>query len=299
MKNDFFYSPPKESVRREFSRLVFSEWGEFRCSVIGKSIFGKEIEAFSVGAGNRKILICGAHHASEYISASVLYLLMEKIHKNLTRGGKCFHISAELFKQMFTLWIVPCVNPDGVDINLSGAFGSPFEKRLVKMNGGEDFTLWQANALGVDLNHNYDYRFYEYKKIEAENNIVNGRTLYSGENPESEPESRSVANLVRILLPDLIISLHTQGEEIFARPAACPKTAKIAKKIADAISYDLKFPTGTAEYGGLSDYAGEALGIPSLTVELGKGKNPLSFENLSVLAEKTYALLTAALPLIC
>ena len=31
----------------------------------------------------------------------------------------------------------------------------------------DDFSHWQANARGVDLNHNYDSGFYEYKKIES------------------------------------------------------------------------------------------------------------------------------------
>ncbi len=298
MKNEFFYKPATDTVRSEFSKLVFFGWEEFRCSVIGRSIMGKEIEAFSVGEGKKKILILGAHHAMEYITANVLYLLMKKIHEKLTRGVKCFHMTPELFKQMFTFWIVPCVNPDGVDINLSGAVGHPFEARLIGMNEGEDFSFWQSNALGVDLNHNYDYRFCEYKPIEAKKNITNGRTLFSGECPESEPESHAVANLVRVLFPDLIISLHTQGEEIYARPRGCPKTAKMAAKIAKSVSYEVKIPSGTAAYGGLSDYCGEVLGIPSLTVELGKGKNPLPFEMLAVLAEKTYAMISAALPLI-
>lgn len=298
MKNQIFYKAASESVRCEISNLVFREWGEFTSSVIGKSILGKKIEAFSVGTGKRKILVLGAYHGAEYITASVLYLIMKKIHENLTRGIKCFSVEPELFKQMFTFWIVPCVNPDGVDINLSGASGHPLEERLVRMNGGGDFTLWQANSLGVDLNHNHAYRFEEYKKIEKERNIVNGRTLYSGEYPESEPESYAVANLVRVLAPDLIISFHTQGEEIYARPAS-PKTAKIASKIAKSVSYDYKEAEDTAAYGGLCDYSGEVLGIPSLTVELGRGKNPLPFEILPVLAEKTYAMISAALPLIC
>ena len=298
MNNQIFYQPASEFVRCEFSKLVFREWGEFTSSVIGKTVSGKEIEAFSFGTGKRKILILGAYHGAEYITASVLYLIMKKIRENLTRGAKCFSIEPELFKQIFTFWIVPCANPDGVDINLLGASGHPLEERLIRMNGGRDFALWQANALGVDLNHNHAYRFDEYKKIEREGNVVNGRTLYSGEYPESEPETHAVANLVRVLMPDLIISLHTQGEEIFARPAT-PKTAKIAARIAKSVSFEYKNAEGTAAYGGLCDYTGEVLGILSLTVELGRGKNPLPFDCLPVLSEKTYALISAALPFIC
>ena len=39
--------------------------------------------------------------------------------------------------------------------------------------------------------------------------------------------------------------------------------------------YNLSHADGYAAYGGLSDYTGGELDIPSFTVELGHGKNPL------------------------
>ena len=133
--------------------------------------------------------------------------------------------------------------------------------------------MWQANARGVDLNHNYDYRFSEYKRIEEERDISAGPTLYSGEYPESEPETRCVANLVRTVAPRAVVSLHAQGEEIYAFPHT-KRVKRIAGRLAGMCGYSLSVPDGTASYGGLSDYSG-SLGIPSFTFEVGKGKNPL------------------------
>ena len=43
------------------------------------------------------------------------------------------------------------------------------------MNGGsEDFTRWQANVRGVDLNHNYDAGFDAYKQLEPSLGITGG-----------------------------------------------------------------------------------------------------------------------------
>ena len=71
-------------------------------------------------------------------------------------------------------------------LTLSGV--SRAERRRRAVPDG-DFTHWQANARGVDLNHNYDAGFLEYKQIEAEQGILGGGpTRYSGECPESEPE---------------------------------------------------------------------------------------------------------------
>jgi g-D-glutamyl-meso-diaminopimelate peptidase len=76
------------------------------------------------------------------------------------------------------------LNPDGVDLQIKGIeAGGILSERLLKMNGREDFSHWQANARGVDLNHNYDAGFHEYKKLEKENDICAGATRYSGEYP--------------------------------------------------------------------------------------------------------------------
>jgi g-D-glutamyl-meso-diaminopimelate peptidase len=141
------------------------------------------------------------------------------------------------------------------------------------MSGG-DFSTWQANARGVDLNHNYDAGFEEYKRIEKEMGIVPGPSLFSGESPESEPEVRGVANLVRTLVPYAVVSLHTQGEEIYAYPRT-KRQDRVAERLAELTGYKVAVADGTAGYGGLCDYTG-ALGIPSFTLELGRGTNPLS-----------------------
>ena len=40
--------------------------------VIGKSVMGKSIYAINLGCGERKILTCGAHHANEWITCTLL-----------------------------------------------------------------------------------------------------------------------------------------------------------------------------------------------------------------------------------
>ena len=72
---------------------------------------------------------------------------------------------------------------------------------------------WQANANGVDLNHNYDALWEVGKAAEVENGIFGpGPTRYSGETFESESESRAVANFSRSMNFDLVIALHSRRE---------------------------------------------------------------------------------------
>ena len=152
----------------------------------------------------------------------------------------------------------------------------------------ESSSPWQANARGVDLNHNFNCGFFEYKKTETERGITAGATLYSGEYPESEPESRAVASLVRVLSPIGVISLHSQGEEILHGESE--KLFRIGERMTELSGYPNAAPSGTAAYGGLCDYT-SSIGIPSFTVEVGKGRNPLPINLLPRLYSRLYPLL--------
>ena len=93
-----------------------------------------------------------------------------------------------------------------------------------------------------------------------------------------------MANFIRAVMPDAVISLHTQGGEIFSSPRE-PRVKRIAERLADAVGYEASYPTEHAAYGGLCDYTGVQLGIPSFTVELGRGENPLSHDTYPALCD--------------
>ena len=179
------------------------------------------------------------------------------------------------------------LNPDGVEYQIHGVKeDNPLYERLLSMNGqSECFTHWQANARGVDLNHNYDAGFWEYKKLEVENGIPQGApTRYSGSAPESEPETRALCDLIRFHNDLLgVMTLHTQGEEIYFQSGGkIPKKSKaIAAKLSALSGYHLSAAEGLASYGGLTDWCIQKLDLPAFTIECGKGENPLPYAMLS------------------
>lgn len=255
--------------------------GNFDTVTIGRSILAKPIEVLKIGKGKKKICIFAAHHALENITVNISFLLsLCLLVPDFSPSLRLLNIPLLLDK--YTYYIAPCVNPDGVELHLRGISDSPLRERQMRMSGG-DFSSWQANARGVDLNHNYAYRFDEYKLLERDKGIKAGATLYAGESAESEPECRSVANFVRFTEPCAVISLHTQGEELYYMPKNA-RTERIAKRLAGSMGYKLKEGSGTDAYSGLCDYTG-SLGIPSFTVELGRGKNPLPREDTRRLLE--------------
>ena len=185
--------------------------------------------------------------------------------------------------------IVPMLNPDGVELAINGLEeNNILYERLISMNKeSRDFTHWQANGRGVDLNHNYNFGFSEYKKLEFEQGLVAGcSTRYSGEYPESEPETGYLCNYIRFC-NDFVgaVTLHTQGEEIYYQSGGKhPKNAdRIAKYASHLCGYTMGEATGMAAYGGFTDWFVNEFDLPSLTVECGKGANPLPISDLPMI----------------
>lgn len=287
MQDKSFKEPADERVRDVMDKAVMESENVTR-QRIGRSILSRDINAYFVGKGRRRVIYFGAHHAAESITCNLLFTFLYA----LSRGDRA-RLGVQdvsILLEKYTYIIVPCVNPDGVELRISGVLDSPLAPRQAAMTAGR-YIDWQANGRGVDLNHNYTVGFNEYKAIEWERGITAGRSLFSGEYPESEPETRAVMGLVRTVMPSGVISLHTQGEEIYYKPYT-PGAKRVAARLSERCGYRVSVPEGTAAYGGLTDALGE-MGIPSFTIEAGRGKNPLpesSLENIFTSLAPTLAL---------
>ncbi len=253
---------------------------------VGKSILGKSIPLISIGCGKRKVLYVGAHHGMEWITSAVLLRFVSEFCELLDRNEKAYKCSLRLLSDQYTIYVLPMLNPDGVDYQIHGVnTKNPLYDRALSMNhGSSDFSHWQANARGVDLNHNYNAGFQSYKRIEAEEQIPCGApTRYSGQEPESEPEVRALCNFIRFQKDlRLVLTLHTQGEEIFCRlnEAVITRNFLALSKISALTGYKISEAEGPAAYGGLTDWCIQTEGIPALTLECGKGVNPLPISDL-------------------
>lgn len=228
--------------------LSFSEISALdSLNVIGKSEFGRNIYALIKGKGG--ILVQGGMHAREHVTVKVLLELLQR---------------PSALSEFENITIIPCMNPDGMELCLRGAKGAPMEKELLKINGSEDFSMWKANGRGVDLNVNFDALWGRGKH----NKRYPSPSDYIGEYPESESETRALTEFTRKNGFSCTISLHAKGEEVYSGFNGYEPDEKLARKFAEAVGYPLKKTEGSV--GGYKDWCVDKLGIPAFTVELGR-----------------------------
>jgi len=195
---------------------------------------------------------------------------------------------------------MPMVNPDGVDLVLNGLQrDNPFYDQLIEWNNqSTDFSrTWQANIRGVDLNHNYDALWERYKEIaEREGYNRPGPTRYPGPFPESEPESKAVADFTRSHNFRLVLAYHSQGEVIFwnFENLAPPEARSIGELFARLSGYRLEELYGLASYAGYKDWFIQQYRRPGYTIEVGMGTNPLPISQFDEIYRDNIQILLAA-----
>lgn len=257
-------------------------------SSIGKSLVGRELPLLCVGEGERSVLLVGAHHGMEGMTSLLVMRYLAEYCLAVEENRRIAGIDAALLFGRRRVMAVPMLNPDGIELQCRGCDPkNPLTDRLLAMSGG-DFGRWQANGRGVDLNHNYNAGFAEYKAQEAALGIRGGgATRYAGEYPESEPETAALCGLIRTTDIAMLTALHTQGEEIYADYNGYypPGGRVIAGRMAALSGYRVARPEPAACFGGLKDWFILVYDRPGFTVECGLGRNPLPLRE----AEGIYA----------
>ena len=220
---------------------------------IGRSVGGKHILYFHLGPKEGgQLIVQGGIHAREWITSLLVTAQVDF-----------------LMKEKFPLgvYFLPMTNPDGVTLAQRGAREEAERKRLVKINGGEDFSLWKANLRGVDLNCNFDARWGKGKG----NRRKPAPSSYIGESPTSEPETKALVAFTKRVNPLMTVSYHALGREVyyefFQKGEALERDRALGGSVAEFLGYNLVHgDLGSA--GGYKDWCVSALGIPSLTIEI-------------------------------
>ncbi len=257
-----------------------------RLSYIGESVMGKPIPAIQVGNGKVKVHYNAAFHANEWMTSLLMMVFLEEYTSAIgTDGYMLDQRATELFNQI-SLFIVPMVNPDGVDLVHFGAGAShPYYESLFQWNqGSTDYSQWKSNIHGVDLNDQYPAHW-EQEKLRRSPEGPGPRD-YPGTAPLTEPEAVALAAFTQHHNFGLVMAFHTQGREIYwnYRDYEPEQAYGIAKQLAKVSGYEaIKLTDSDAGY---KDWFIQEYRRPGFTIEAGYGCNPLPMDQFTEIYEE-------------
>ncbi len=222
-------------------------------AVIGFSVAGRPIEAYTFGVGEKQYLIvAGIHGGYEWNTVALANELITYINEN-----------PDAIRSDVTLYVIRNINPDG-------------EARSHDVDG-------RVNNHGVDLNRNFptDNWVADWDR--------NGCWIYrpttGGAYAGSEPETRTVMNFIKAHKITAMISYHSAALGIF--PGGVPwegPSKRLAKALAKVTEYSYPpIDTGCIYTGTLADWAVENGVGASVDMELRDHKNTDFKENLQAL----------------
>jgi carboxypeptidase T len=173
---------------------------------IGQSIEGRDILALKISdkpaveePSEPEVLYMGCHHAREWISVEMPLHLANYLVNNYGTDPNITRLVNER-----QTWIVPIVNPDGLEYSQTAYTMWRKNKRDNNNNGAFD-----PSYDGVDINRNYGYKW-GYDNIGSSPNPTN--EVYRGDHAFSEPETQAIRSLALQHHFVFSISYHSYGE---------------------------------------------------------------------------------------
>ncbi len=253
-------------------------------STLTKTADGNDIYCVRLGNPNadKKIVLQSTMHAREWLNSQMIMQCIEYYCQNY-QAGKYDDVS---FKKLFNkvcFYILPMVNPDGVNISQYGLARIKSEKlkKTVKKVAKGQYDTWKANARCVDINRNFKYGFgkgiHEKKKSSG---------FYGGKKAESEKETQALLKIINLVKPDAVINYHEVGEIIYYRNETS-LTALVKEKTGYAL-----IPDDKVKDGSLGNWL-DAKKINWCTIETCTGVAPVEHEQYKDLYDKNRDVIAA------
>ena len=251
--------------------------------IIGRSVLNRPIPYVKIGRGKKQILYNSSIHANEWITASLTMKFIENFSKRYVKDEKIFGYKARSLFEQCSLYIIPMMNPDGVDL-VTGYFKENDEvynqAKKISQNYEEiPFPSgWKANIKGVDLNLQFPANWEEARNIKYEEGFsIPAPRDYVGIAPISQPEAVALYNFTTNNKFNLTISFHSQGKVIYWRYLDyLPEGSfEIAQEFSRVSGYELDDTPFRSSFAGYRDWFIQDFNKPGFTIEVGEGENPL------------------------
>ncbi|PLR87582.1 M14 family metallopeptidase [Bacillus sp. V33-4] len=261
-------------------------------NTIGSSVLGKPIQEIKLGRGRRKVHINASFHANEWITTAILMSFLNTYLLSLTNMNPVQGVTTMNLYNSVDLSIVPMVNPDGVDLVVTGP-PEEVRARVIEINrGSTDFTGWKANLRGVDLNNQFPANWEIEKTRKPKSPAPRD---YPGVAPLTEPEAVVMAELARTRSFDRLLAFHTQGKEFYWGYEGLEplESGIIANEFARVSGY--RKVQYVDSHAGYKDWFIQDFRRPGFTIELGKGINPLPLSHFDEIYTDALGIFLAAL----
>jgi carboxypeptidase T len=197
--NGDFHSYPE--LERDLLALESQYADIAQLSVIGNSLESRNIYALKISdnvasdENEAEVLFIGCHHAREWISVEVPFLLGLYLLENYDRD-----VSVRNLVDLSEIWIVPLLNPDGLEYSI---YFYRYWRKNRRDNGDGTF--------GVDLNRNYGYQW----GFDNQGSSPNPDSeVYRGPQAFSEPETQAIRDLFLQHQFHFLISYHNYSQII-------------------------------------------------------------------------------------
>lgn len=292
--------PVDYGVVQHLCAALCGRYAQLRPVVVGRSALGREIPGLvlSTGDTDQRVLMAAAFHGQEWLTALCALRLCEELCAAWTARLPLCDVPIDRALQGRQLWFVPLVNPDGVEIARYGSGAAGVYASAAAAAGADTPGVWQTNARGVDINHNFNAGWEQMQALQQKNGKISpGSRYYSGPAPESEPETRALTDLCRRHAFRQVVALHSQGEEIYWSYGehTPPQSRMMARVLGAASGYRVTEPSQEATHGGFKDWFMESYHRPGFTIELGKGHNPLPVREFEAIYETAREMLVLSL----
>lgn len=222
---NYLKRPAYVSVEREIKALAKKYPDLIQTEVIGSSVQGRNLTVMKVGKGKYKALAVAGLHAREHITVSYLMRCVEEYCKAFrSQSGKYEGYDIKNLLSVYTLYVVPLVNPDGLEIIREKAQPNVTITYRPDPITGKVATLadYKTNANGVNLNKNFPLL---WNKTDTKRPTPDAEN-YKGTSVASEPETRALMGLCKENDFLWLASFHVRGDCIYWSDALNPSVGR-------------------------------------------------------------------------
>lgn len=155
--------PYNSTVLRRNLIFLTRKYPFLNVQIIGNSVLGNNIYAIKLGKGPKKVFYSGSIHGNEWITSTLLMKFIEDYCDSYVSDKKLYNYSIKSLFDSASIFVVPMINPDGVDLVTNNLFknSAGYRKALAI---SQDFPSipfpdgWKANINGVDLKNYQPFR---------------------------------------------------------------------------------------------------------------------------------------------